>query len=169
MSDAQKKDIIFMREALALAARGAGATAPNPMVGCVLVKNGKVIGAGWHEAAGKDHAEVAALKDAGDGARGATAYVTLEPCNHTGRTGPCTEALIDAGIAEVVYALADPNPVAAGGATRLLTAGVKVRGGVCADQARALNRGWIHAGKHKRPYIIGKTAMTLDGRIATAA
>lgn len=168
MSGAQEKDIAFMREALALAARAAGATSPNPMVGCVLVNNGKVVGAGWHEAAGKAHAEVVALTQAGQAARGATAYVSLEPCNHTGQTGPCTEALIDAGVAEVVYALADSNPVAAGGATRLLTAGVKVRGGICADEARELNRGWIHSLKHKRPYVIGKTAMSLDGRIATS-
>lgn len=168
MGVAREKDIAYMKEALALAARGAGSTAPNPMVGCVLVNDGKVVGAGWHEAAGKAHAEVAALADAGDAARGSTAYVTLEPCNHTGRTGPCTEALIAAGVAEVVYALADSNPVAAHGATRLLTAGVKVRGGVCADEARELNRAWIHSLKHQRPYVIGKTAMSLDGRIATA-
>lgn len=169
VSNAQEKDIAFMTEALALAARGAGMTSPNPMVGCILVKNGKVVGAGYHEGPGKAHAEVAAIEDAGQTARGATAYVTLEPCNHTGRTGPCTEALIMAGVSEVVYALADSNPVAAGGATRLLTAGVKVRGGVCADEARELNRGWTHSLKHKRPFVIGKTAMTLDGRIATSS
>lgn len=169
MGDAQEKDIAFMREALALAARGAGTASPNPMVGCVLVNKGKVVGAGYHEAPGKAHAEVAALLAAGEAAQGATAYVTLEPCNHKGRTGPCTEALIDAGVTEVVYALADSNPVAAGGATRLLTAGIKVRGNVCANEARELNRGWLHSLKHKRPYVIGKTAMTLDGRIATSA
>lgn len=169
MGDAQEKDIAFMREALALAARGAGTTAPNPMVGCILVKDGKVVGSGWHVTPGKAHAEVNALLDAGERAEGATAYVTLEPCNHTGSTGPCTEALIDAGVAEVVYALADANPIAAGGATRLLTAGVKVRAGVCADEARELNRAWVHSLKHKRPYVIGKTAMSLDGRISTVA
>lgn len=168
MSDAQEKDIAYMKEALALAARGAGATSPNPMVGCVLVNKNKVVGTGWHEGPGKAHAEVAAIADAGAAAQGAIAYVTLEPCNHTGRTGPCTEALIEADVSEVVYALADSNPVAANGATRLLTAGVKVRGGVCADEARALNRGWIHALEHNRPYVIGKTAMSLDGRIATS-
>jgi len=168
MSNAQEKDIAFMTEALALAARGAGATSPNPMVGCILVNKGKVVGTGWHEGPGKAHAEVAAILDAGENARGATAYVTLEPCNHTGRTGPCTEAIIEAGIVEVVYALADSNPVAANGATRLLTAGVKVRGGVCADEARELNRGWTHSLEHNRPYITGKTAMSLDGRIATS-
>lgn len=169
MGDARKDHIAFMRMALALAARGAGAAAPNPMVGCVLVKDGDIVGSGWHEAPGKDHAEVAAIKDAGDAAKGSTAYVTLEPCNHTGRTGPCTEALIEAGVIEVVYALADSNPVAAHGATRLLTAGVKVVGSVCADEARELNRDWIHALNHKRPYVIGKSAMTIDGRIATGA
>ncbi len=168
MGDARENDIAFMLEALALAARGAGTTAPNPMVGCLLVKDGKVVGSGWHEAPGKAHAEVNAIADAGERAQGATAYVTLEPCNHTGRTGPCTEALIEAGVTEVVYALSDSNPVAAGGATRLLTAGVKVRGGVCADEARELNRPWVHSLKHKRPYVIGKTAMSLDGRISTS-
>lgn len=169
MGDAQKNDTTFMKMALALAVRGAGTASPNPMVGCVLVKDGEVVGAGWHEAPGKAHAEVAAIADAGEAAKGACAYVTLEPCNHTGRTGPCTEALIDAGVVEVVYALADSNPVAAHGATRLLTAGVKVRAGVCADEARELNRAWIHSLQHKRPYVTGKSAMSLDGRIATSS
>ncbi len=169
MSVTLEQDIEFMTEALALAACGAGQTSPNPMVGCVLVRDGKIIGKGWHEAPGKAHAEVAAITDAGEAARGATAYVTLEPCNHTGRTGPCTEALIEAGVAEVVYALSDPNPIAAFGGERLTAAGIKVRSDVCTNEAQDLNRGWMHSVTHKRPYVIGKTAMSLDGRISTSS
>ncbi len=159
-----------MQRACDLARRGAGRVAPNPMVGCVIMRApGKIVGHGWHEGPGQDHAEVMALKEAGAAARGATAFVTLEPCNHTGRTGPCAEALIEAGVADVVYALADPNPIAAGGAKRLRAAGVNVRADLCEEEARDLNRAWLHALKHKRPYVVGKTAMSLDGRIATAA
>ncbi len=159
-----------MGRACDLARRATGRVAPNPMVGCVIMRPpGEIVGEGWHDGPGRDHAEVMALKEAGDAARGATAFVTLEPCNHTGRTGPCADALIEAGIGEVVFAVADPNPIAAGGAERLRAAGVPVRAGLCEDEARDLNRAWLHAQKYKRPYVVGKTAMSLDGRIATAA
>ncbi len=158
-----------MQRAIHLARRAAGATSPNPMVGCVIMQTpGTIVGHGWHEGPGRDHAEVMALKEAGEAARGATAFVTLEPCNHTGRTGPCAEALIDAGVAEVVYAVADPNEIAAGGAKRLQEAGVRVRSGLCAAEGRDLIRAWLHAIKAKEPFVIGKTAMSLDGRIATS-
>lgn len=156
-----------MARALELARLGEGLTAPNPMVGCVIVNNGRTVGTGWHKGAGRPHAEAEALIEAGPQAIGATAYVTLEPCKHFGRTPPCVDALINAGVSAVVYALADPNDVAAGGATRLQAAGVRVRGGVLENEARALNRAWLHALRWKRPYVIAKAAMTLDGRIAT--
>jgi diaminohydroxyphosphoribosylaminopyrimidine deaminase/5-amino-6-(5-phosphoribosylamino)uracil reductase len=157
----------YMTLALELATQGAGRTAPNPMVGCILVRDGEVVGEGWHKAAGEPHAEAEALAAAGDRARGGVAYVTLEPCNHYGRTPPCAEALAKAGIGEVVYAMADPHPQAAGGADYLRARGVKVRCGVCEDEARALNRFWLHAVEHARPYVIAKFAMSLDGKIAT--
>jgi diaminohydroxyphosphoribosylaminopyrimidine deaminase/5-amino-6-(5-phosphoribosylamino)uracil reductase len=160
-------DTRFMTRALELARLGEGLTSPNPMVGCVLVKDGKIVGEGWHRGAGLPHAEPVALIAAGDRTRGATAYVTLEPCSHHGRTPPCTEALLKAGVREVVYALADPHPVAAGGATRLQASGLKVRAGVLESEARDLNRAWLHTLKRNRPYVIAKTAMSLDGRIAT--
>ena len=172
MGDAQEIENIHRRHmdrALTLALRGAGLVAPNPLVGCLIVREGaSIVGHGWHEGPGTPHAEVGALKEAGEKARGATAYVTLEPCNHHGRTGPCTEALIEAGVAEVVYAMGDPNPLAAGGAERLRSAGVKVRVGVGEDLARHINRAWLNFIEHERPFVVGKTAMTLDGRIATA-
>lgn len=158
-----------MQRALKLARRGEGLTAPNPFVGCVLVRNGAVVGEGWHKGAGLPHAEAEALAAARDRARGATAFVTLEPCNHHGRTPPCTEALIAAGVTEVVYALDDPSPLAAGGAERLREAGVAVRSGLCAAEAREANRAWLHAVAMKRPYVVAKAAMSLDGRIATRA
>ncbi len=170
MGDAQEtnlQDQRFMQRAIKLAARGAGLTAPNPLVGCVLVKGERIIGEGWHKGPGKPHAEVEAIINAGEDARGSTAYVSLEPCNHTGRTGPCTDALIEAGIAEVIYALPDPNPVAAGGAHQLQAAGITVRSGICEDLARHTNRAWLHALKYQRPYVIAKVGMSLDGRIAT--
>lgn len=157
----------FMMHALDLARQGLGKTAPNPSVGCVLVRDGEIVGEGWHRVAGAPHAEAEALAAAGDRARGAVAYVTLEPCNHHGRTPPCAEGLAKAGVAEVVYALADPHHLAAGGAHFLRRRGVKVRSGVCEEEARALNRFWLHAVKHARPYVIAKFAMSLDGRIAT--
>lgn len=165
-TDARATDERFMSRALELARLGMGATAPNPMVGCVIVKNGQIVGEGWHKGAGRPHAEPEALSEAGDRARGARAYVTLEPCNHHGRTFPCTEALLKAGVSEVVYAIADPHALAAGGATRLQTGGMKVRAGVLQEEARELNRAWLHTLQAKRPYVIAKVAMSLDGRIA---
>ncbi len=162
-------DRLYMNKAIALAMKAAGQTAPNPVVGCVLVRDGEIIGEGWHKGPGLPHAEVEAIAAAGGDASGAVAYVTLEPCNHTGRTGPCAEALIAAGVEEVVYAMADPNPVAAGGAGKLGEAGVKVRGGVCEDAAKAMNRPWLHALHYKRPFVTGKTAMSIDARTATSA
>lgn len=165
-----QKEVYAMQRAIDLARRAEGRTAPNPMVGCVIMNDtGTIIGHGWHEGPGKDHAEIMALEEAGGNARGATAFVTLEPCNHTGRTGPCSEALIKTGVAEVVYAMADPNPVAAGGADRLQAAGITTRSGLCETEARRLNRAWLHALKTRRPFVTAKTAMSLDGRIATAS
>ena len=129
-----------MARALELALRGINSTSPNPRVGCVVARDGEIIGEGWHERAGGAHAEVAALADArarGHDPAGATLYVTLEPCNHTGRTGPCSDALVEAGVARVVFGQADASPVAQGGADRLRSAGVLVEGGVLADEARA--------------------------------
>lgn len=160
-------DLKMMRRAITLARRAEGMTSPNPMVGCVLVRDGVIVGEGWHKGVGTDHAEVAALKDAGEEARGATAYVTLEPCNHYGNTPPCTEGLIEAGVAEVVYAVSDPNPVAAGGAEKLNAAGIRIRQGVAEDEARAMIRPWLHSLLSNRPYTFAKLAMTLDGRTAT--
>ncbi|GJL95110.1 MAG: riboflavin biosynthesis protein RibD [Hyphococcus sp.] len=163
-----ERDNRFMDRAIALARNGAGNVAPNPMVGCVLVQRGnEIVGEGWHKAAGKPHAEIEAINAAGEQTRGSTAYVTLEPCNHQGRTGPCTQALIDAGVEEVIYAMDDPNPVASGGADHLRSANIKIRRGVREEQAVEMNRAWLHSLKHNRPYVIGKSAMSLDGRIAT--
>ncbi len=161
------EDEQFMRRALALAKERAGFTSPNPMVGAVVVKNGRFLSQSAHHHAGADHAEAAALKAAGKAARGATMYVTLEPCNHHGRTPPCTEAIIDAGITAVHYAIADPNPVAGGGHARLAAAGITVTSGVCAAEARALNRFFFHYVETKRPFTIIKFASSLDGKIAT--
>lgn len=137
-------DEAFMRLALDLAARGITSTRPNPRVGCVLVKQGDIIAQAWHEQAGKPHAEALALQAAGEAARGATAYVTLEPCSHTGRTPPCADALIAAGVARVVVACQDPNPKVAGrGIAKLKAAGIVVKEGVCAQEAQRLNRGFM--------------------------
>ncbi|MBC9718486.1 bifunctional diaminohydroxyphosphoribosylaminopyrimidine deaminase/5-amino-6-(5-phosphoribosylamino)uracil reductase RibD [Streptomyces sp. TRM66268-LWL] len=158
-----------MRRAVALAARGLGSTSPNPVVGCVVLDaHGTVVGEGYHQQAGGPHAEVHALRAAGDQARGGTALVTLEPCNHTGRTGPCAQALIEAGIARVVYAVSDPNPTATGGAQTLRTAGIDVEAGLLEDEARVGNIAWLTAVKTGRPYVTWKYAATLDGRIAAA-
>ena len=161
-----------MRRALDLAAAiGAPgpATYPNPRVGCVLLgPDGSMIAEGFHRGPGTPHAEVDALAKAGEDARGATAVVTLEPCNHTGRTGPCSQALIEAGVARVVYAQADPNPVAAGGAERLKEAGIEVEQGLYAAESRELNRVWTRAAELQRPYVTWKFATTLDGRSAAA-
>jgi len=167
--DLSTPDTIQMARALELAARGLYTTDPNPRVGCVLVRDGRVIGEGWHVRAGEPHAEVLALRSAGE-ARGATAYVTLEPCSHTGRTPPCADALIAAGVARVVCASVDPNPkVAGGGIKRLAAAGIVVTAGVLESQARALNVGFFSRLERGRPFIRLKLAMSLDARTASAA
>jgi diaminohydroxyphosphoribosylaminopyrimidine deaminase/5-amino-6-(5-phosphoribosylamino)uracil reductase len=156
-----------MRRALVLAARGAGQVAPNPLVGAVVVQDGTIVGEGWHAEYGRDHAEVVALNIAGERARGATLYVTLEPCNHTGKTPPCTDAILRAGISRVVYAAADPNPRAAGGAERLRAAGVRVHHGVLEQQASELNAPFLFAARGAtRPWVTLKLAVSLDGAIA---
>ena len=158
-----------MSQALQLAANGIYDTAPNPAVGCVLVNGGRVVGSGWTAPAGGPHAEIVALEAAGTAARGATAYVTLEPCCHTGRTGPCTKALIAAGIARVVYAGHDPNPlVNRGGAAELAAAGVQTEGGVMEQAAEALNCGFFTRMRRGTPYVRSKLGVSLDGRTALA-
>ncbi len=165
-----QQDEDFMREALLLAKNALGRTSPNPLVGAVIVREGRVVGAGWHRKAGTPHAEVHALAMAGDLAHGATAYVTLEPCSHHGRTGPCAEALIKAGVKRVVTAMLDPNPLVAGrGKAMLEAAGVEVMVGVLAEEARRLNEAYLKWVIEKLPFVTLKTAMTLDGKIATAA
>ncbi len=159
----------FMALALRLAERGLYSTDPNPRVGCVLVRDGAILGQGWHERAGGAHAEVAALADAGGDARGASAYVTLEPCSHHGRTPPCSNALIEAGVRRVVAAMQDPNPQVAGsGLAQLRAAGVETEVGLMAAQAEALNAGFIMRMRHGRPLVRCKLAMSLDGRTAMA-
>lgn len=166
---ANEHELAAMRRAISLAALGLGSTSPNPVVGCVIVDaSGETVGEGYHQHAGGPHAEVHALRAAGAQARGATALVTLEPCNHTGRTGPCAQALIDAGIARVVYAVGDQNPAATGGAQRLRTAGVDVRAGLLEDEAAEGNAAWLTSVRLGRPHITWKYAATLDGRIAAA-
>jgi len=157
-----------MKMALDLAKKGEGFTSPNPMVGAVIVKNGRVVGKGYHRAAGEAHAEVNAIDDAGALAQGATLYVTLEPCNHTGRTPPCTEKILAAGIRRVVVAMHDPNPeVKGGGIDYLKLRGIDIKTGVCEDLAKRLNEIFIKYVKTNRPLAIIKCAATLDGRIAT--
>ncbi|OUC91691.1 riboflavin biosynthesis protein RibD [Streptosporangium minutum] len=158
-----------MRRAIELAARGRGTTSPNPVVGCVVLDAaGQVVGEGFHAYAGGPHAEVVALRAAGERARGGTAYVTLEPCAHTGRTGPCALALLEAGIARVVVAVSDPNPAAAGGADRLTRHGVAVTTGVLAAEAARGNAEWLTSVRLGRPHVTWKYAATLDGRSAAA-
>ncbi|WP_239455282.1 bifunctional diaminohydroxyphosphoribosylaminopyrimidine deaminase/5-amino-6-(5-phosphoribosylamino)uracil reductase RibD [Nocardioides gilvus] len=162
-------ELSAMRRALALAATPGVPLGPNPRVGCVLLDDaGQVVAEGFHRGAGTAHAEADALAAAGEAARGTTAVVTLEPCNHTGRTGPCAEALIAAGVRRVVFAQADPNPVASGGAESLRTAGVDVTGGLLAAESAHLNRAWTHGLTHDRPFVTWKFATTLDGRSAAA-
>jgi diaminohydroxyphosphoribosylaminopyrimidine deaminase/5-amino-6-(5-phosphoribosylamino)uracil reductase len=164
-----EEDEVHMERALLLAARGLYTTDPNPRVGCVLVKDGQVVGEGWHERAGEAHAEVAALRAAGAAARGATAYVTLEPCSHHGRTPPCADALIAAGIRRVVCAAIDPNPQVAGaGIKRLEDAQIGVSVGLSEAGTRALNVGFFSRFERGRPWIRLKLAMSLDGRTAPA-
>ncbi len=155
-----------MKRALALASRGAGRTSPNPAVGAVVVKNGHIVGEGWHQRAGGPHAEVLALAAAGNRARGSTLYVTLEPCSHVGKTPPCTLAVIQAGVGMVVYAVGDPNPVAAGGSERLRKAGIQVIAGVLEAQGRELLLPFLAALEKHRPFVELKMAMTLDGKTA---
>ena len=158
-----------MRRALELAQTAGVPLGPNPRVGCVLIDaTGNEVAEGFHRGAGTPHAEAAALAEAGDAARGTTAIVTLEPCNHTGRTGPCAQALIRAGVARVVYAQPDPNPIASGGADTLRAAGIEVVPGLLSDEARAVNRAWTFAVEHQRPFVTWKFATTLDGLSAAA-
>ncbi len=166
---ATSADRQHMARAIELALQGLGTTEPNPRVGCVVVRDGRVVGEGWHARAGGPHAEVVALAAAGAAARGATAYVSLEPCCHHGRTPPCTDALVAAGVARVVYACGDPNPrVAGGGAARLRAAGVAVEGGVLEAEARAVNPGFLARMARGRPWLRLKIAASLDGRTALA-
>lgn len=163
-------DIKFMRRALELAQMAEGDTSPNPMVGAVIVDGGgNIVGEGYHHKAGQPHAEINALAAAGDKAKGATVYVTLEPCSHYGRTGPCCEALIKAGVKRVVSAVTDPNPLVAGrGLNRLRETGIEVTEHVCEDEAKKLNEKFFFWITHKRPFVSLKYAMTLDGRLAAA-
>lgn len=164
---ASSTETAAMRRALELAALGP--LGPNPRVGCVLLAaDGRVVAEGHHRGAGTAHAEADALDHAGPAARGATAVVTLEPCNHTGRTGPCAQRLIEAGVRRVVFAQADPNPVAAGGAATLRAAGIDVESGVLAAESHALNQVWSFALEHQRPHVTWKFAASLDGRSAAA-
>ena len=161
-------DPAYMKLALRLAARGAGWVSPNPMVGAVVVKDGQVVGRGYHRRAGLPHAEVEALRAAGEAARGADLYVTLEPCNHQGRTPPCTHAILAAGVRRVVIGSRDPNPQVAGGGAEFLTAqGVDVAEGVLTAEARRLNEAWFHYVTTGRPWVMAKAACSLDGKIAT--
>lgn len=156
-----------MARALQLAARGVNTTTPNPRVGCVLVREGKIIGEGWHVRAGEPHAEINALQHAAEAARGATAYVTLEPCNHHGRTPPCVDALLAAGVSRVVAAMKDPNPVVGGrGLARLAAAGLTVEAGLLESAARELNLGFVSRMTRGRPWVRLKVAASLDGKTA---
>jgi diaminohydroxyphosphoribosylaminopyrimidine deaminase/5-amino-6-(5-phosphoribosylamino)uracil reductase len=162
-------DVQAMRHALELAARGLESAHPNPRVGCVIAREQRIVGEGFHERAGEPHAEVFALRAAGEAARGATAYVTLEPCNHHGRTPPCVDALLAAGIARVVYAAHDPDPrVDGAGVARLRAAGVLVEGGLLEAEATELNLGFLSRIRRGRPWVRLKMAMSLDGRTALA-
>jgi diaminohydroxyphosphoribosylaminopyrimidine deaminase/5-amino-6-(5-phosphoribosylamino)uracil reductase len=167
MSDAPN-DLSLMLRALELARLGQGFVEPNPMVGCVIVKDGQIVGEGWHQQFGRAHAEIEALLAAGERARGGTMYVTLEPCCHHGQTPPCTDAIIPAGLSRVVVAMRDPYPkVAGGGLKQLAAAGIDVELGLAEDQARAVNAPYLKLVETGRPWTIAKWAMTLDGKIAT--
>ena len=159
-----------MREALRIAAYASGRTTPNPLVGAVIVKDNRIVGQGWHRKAGTEHAEIHALHQAGELAKGADIYVTLEPCSHYGKTPPCCQAIIKAGIKKVIVAMTDPNPLVAGnGLKELKAAGIEVVEGVCRDEAEKLNEVFLKWIVHKMPFIVVKTAMTLDGKIATVS
>jgi len=162
-------DEAAMRRALELAQRGLYSTQPNPRVGAVLARDEEIVGEGWHERAGEPHAEPIAIRAAGERARGATAYVTLEPCSHHGRTPPCVDVLLAAGVRRVVYAVGDPNPrVNGAGAARLKEAGLKVQSGLLENEAEALNAGFLMRMRHRRPFIRLKTGASLDGKTALA-
>ncbi|HMY90128.1 MAG TPA: bifunctional diaminohydroxyphosphoribosylaminopyrimidine deaminase/5-amino-6-(5-phosphoribosylamino)uracil reductase RibD, partial [Nitrosomonas sp.] len=162
-------DYTFMAEAIRLAEKGLYTTSPNPRVGCVIVKNHQIIGRGWHEKAGQPHAEINALKQAASEVKGSTVYVTLEPCCHYGRTPPCTDTLINAGIAKLVIAAQDPNPRVAGkGIKQLKAAGIEVQYGLLEAQANQLNIGFVSRMTRQRPWITVKIASSLDGKIALA-
>ncbi|KOC89903.1 bifunctional diaminohydroxyphosphoribosylaminopyrimidine deaminase/5-amino-6-(5-phosphoribosylamino)uracil reductase RibD [Winslowiella iniecta] len=164
------RDEFYMARALELARRGRFTTTPNPNVGCVIVRDGEIVGEGWHQRAGEPHAEVHALRMAGDKARGATAYVTLEPCSHFGRTPPCCDALINAGVQRVVAAMQDPNPEVAGrGLYRLKQAGIEVSHGLMMDEAEAINRGFLKRMRTGFPWVQLKLGASLDGRTAMAS
>jgi diaminohydroxyphosphoribosylaminopyrimidine deaminase/5-amino-6-(5-phosphoribosylamino)uracil reductase len=163
-------DVEIMQLAIRLAKKGLYTTQPNPAVGCVIVKDGEIIGEGWHRMAGEAHAEINALKQAGSSAKGAAVFVTLEPCSHTGKTPPCADALIKAGVKEVIVAMTDPNPLVAGqGLKKLNDAGIKTQSGLLETQARALNPGFIKRMESGRPFVRVKMAMSLDGRTAMAS
>lgn len=163
-------DVHYMARAIELARKGLYSTHPNPRVGCVIVREGRIVGEGWHARAGEPHAEVHALRQAGELARGATAYVTLEPCSHQGRTPPCADALIEAGLTRVVAAMQDPNPEVSGrGLLRLMNAGIGVQCGVLESESRALNKGFLKRMETGLPYVRVKMAMSLDGRTAMAS
>ena len=163
-------DAHYMARALELARKGLYTTHPNPRVGCVIVRDGQIVGEGWHVRTGEPHAEVHALRAAGEHARGATAYVTLEPCSHHGRTPPCADALVNAGVARVVAAMQDPNPEVAGrGMQRLAQAGIAIHSGVLEGEARAINQGFLKRMEHGLPFVRVKLAMSLDGRTAMAS
>lgn len=165
----RETDTAYMKLALRLAAKGAGWVSPNPMVGAVVVKDGRIIGRGYHRAYGKPHAEVEAMNRAGAEAKGADLYVTLEPCNHQGRTPPCTQAVLNAGIRRVVIATLDPNPRVNGhGAEVLQARGLQVETGLLAEEARRLNEAWFKWVETGLPFVIAKAACSLDGKIATA-
>lgn len=168
MSAFSTLDQAMMQRALALAERGLVTTTPNPRVGCVIAQGERVVGEGWHARAGLAHAEANALAEAGEAARGATVYLTLEPCNHHGRTPPCAEALVTAGVARVVCAMRDPNPAAAHGADRIAAAGIAVEHGLLEDAASELNIGFVSRMTRARPWVRMKVAATLDGRSALA-
>jgi diaminohydroxyphosphoribosylaminopyrimidine deaminase/5-amino-6-(5-phosphoribosylamino)uracil reductase len=164
------EDHAYMARALQLAARGLYTTSPNPRVGCVIVKDGRIIGEGWHQKAGEPHAEIHALMEAGMAAQGATVYVTLEPCSHHGRTPPCADALVGAGVARVVAAAQDPNPnVSGNGLARLKAAGIETQCGLMEAQTRELNEGFFKRMVYGHPYVRIKTASSLDGRTALAS
>ncbi|MBP5992979.1 MAG: bifunctional diaminohydroxyphosphoribosylaminopyrimidine deaminase/5-amino-6-(5-phosphoribosylamino)uracil reductase RibD [Acinetobacter sp.] len=168
--DLCQEDQVWMRAAIALARKGQYTTRPNPNVGCVIVKDGQLVGEGFHPQAGQPHAEVFALRQAGEAARGATAYVTLEPCAHYGRTPPCAKGLVEAGVKKVVVACTDPNPLVAGkGIDILRQAGVEVEVGICEEEAKQLNKGFLKAMSTGMPYVRLKVASSLDGRTAMAS